>query len=122
MINDLTEIKMGVMGVQNPGTSKQQMKEFMEKVFNEEIMKLREAGQNEYTHNSGNAFDNFERAGAELNLDRKKVLWIFFSKHKDGVASYLNGYVSQRENVRGRINDMIVYLFLLRGMIEEDEA
>tara|TARA_Y100001938_G_scaffold144099_1_gene218121 strand:+ start:2646 stop:2765 length:120 start_codon:yes stop_codon:yes gene_type:complete len=35
--------------------------------------------------------------------------------------SYIKGYKSQREDVRGRITDIIVYLMLLWGMIEEDE-
>ena len=55
-------------------------------------------------------------------MDRKKVLWVFALKHRDGIASFLKGHVSQREDVCGRINDFIVYLFILRGMIEEDRA
>tara|TARA_Y100001938_G_C7856425_1_gene313380 strand:+ start:263 stop:400 length:138 start_codon:yes stop_codon:yes gene_type:complete len=39
----------------------------------------------------------------------------------DGVMSYIKGHKSQREDVRGRITDIIVYLMLLWGMVEEDE-
>jgi hypothetical protein len=94
----------------------------MREVFEQEIMALREAGQKEYAHDVDNAFANFERAAEDLGLDRKMVLWVFAMKHRDGIASFLQGHRSQRENVRGRINDLIVYLLILRGMIEEEEG
>lgn len=90
----------------------------MEKVF-EECRQLRGAGQLEYAHRGENAFANFERTGKDVDLSREKVLWVFAMKHRDGIASYLKGHTSQREDVRGRINDLIVYLVLLRGMLDE---
>jgi hypothetical protein len=101
--------------------SQQQLAVLMRHVFDNEIMALRAAGQAEYAHNPANAFANFERAAGDLGLDRKMILWVFAMKHRDGIASFLKGHVSQREDVRGRINDLIVYLFLLRGMIEDDQ-
>tara|TARA_R110002012_G_scaffold61490_3_gene161239 strand:- start:3391 stop:3582 length:192 start_codon:yes stop_codon:yes gene_type:complete len=44
---------------------------------------------------------------------------VYLLKHIDGIASFVNGYQSQREDVRGRITDAIVYLCLLWGMIDE---
>lgn len=96
------------------------MMEVMEVVFSE-CDALRAAGQQEYAHTESNAFANFERAADDLDLDRKMVLWVFAMKHRDGIASFLQGHKSQRENVRGRINDLIVYMCLLRGMIDEEE-
>ena len=46
---------------------------------------------------------------------------VYLLKHIDGISSFVNGHKSQREDVRGRITDVIVYLCLLWGMIEEDE-
>lgn len=91
----------------------------MDVVF-DECAKLRSAGQKEYAHREDNAFRNFENIGQYLDLDRKKVLLTYFIKHIDGIIAYTNGLVSQREGVEGRINDAIVYLCLLRGMIEEE--
>lgn len=85
-----------------------------------EIQYLRSAGQKEYAGGE-NAFGNFERLSDQLQLNRKKVLWVYLMKHIDGVVSYLNGHISQREPVERRINDIIVYLILLRGMIQEDQ-
>lgn len=90
----------------------------MKTVF-DECNKLRDQGQAEYAHRLDNAFANFERVGERLHLTREQILMVYAEKHWDGIASYVNGHKSQREDVRGRINDMIVYLCLLRGMIEE---
>lgn len=95
-----------------------EMAEVMEQVF-DELRVLRMAGQKEYAGEDKDAFENFRRTAEDLNIPKEKVLWIFAMKHKDGIANFLNGHVSQREDVRGRINDLIVYLILLRGMIEE---
>lgn len=93
----------------------------MSRVF-KECMLLREAGQKEYAHNEDNAFANFDRVAADLGLDRKQVLMVYMRKHFDGIVAYVNGHKSQREDVRGRIKDMIVYLGLLYGMVESEES
>ena len=98
-----------------------EMAEVMADVFNE-CQALRGAGQKEYAHLQSNSFANFERLATDLEIDRKHILWVYAMKHRDGIASYIKGHKSQRENVRGRINDLIVYLCLLRGMIDEEEG
>ena len=92
----------------------------MQDVFEKEIMALRKQGQQEYA-SSDDAFSNFKDEGKELHLDPEVVLWVHAMKHKSGIASHIRGVTSQREDVRGRINDLIVYLFLLRGLIDEKE-
>ena len=94
------------------------LEELMFKVFNEEVHVLREAGQKEYAHDEENAFANFDRLAKDLDLTPEKILWVYAMKHRDGIAAWINGHRSQREDVRGRINDLIVYLFILRGMVE----
>lgn len=91
----------------------------MENIF-EECGALRGAGQAEYAHREENAFANFERVAERQGLDRKQVLMVYVEKHIDGIHSYIKGHKSQREDVRGRINDLIVYMCLLRGMIDEE--
>ena len=82
---------------------------------------MRAAGQKEYARKTSNACANFERVGENLGIDKKKVLLVYLLKHIDGVCSYVQGHKSQREDVRGRITDVIVYLCLLWGMVIEDE-
>ncbi len=98
-----------------------QMQQTMYNVFNE-CDALREAGQKEYAHNESESFANFNRLAESLQLDRKSVLLVYAQKHWDGICSFVAGHVSQREDVRGRINDQIVYLCLLRGMIDEEQG
>lgn len=98
----------------------EEMKSIMEIVFSE-CQEARQAGQKEYAHDQNNAFANFERIANDTGVTREQILWVYAMKHRDGIASYLKGHKSQREDVRGRIKDLIVYLCLLRGMIEENE-
>lgn len=93
--------------------------EIMDQVV-QEISFLRDAGQKEYAHEEDQPFRNFETLARELNLTREKVLWVLAKKHIDGIIAHINGHRSQREPVEGRINDLIVYLILLRAMNAED--
>ena len=97
-----------------------EMRNLMELIF-KEINQTRKAGQEEYARKKKNAFANFEKVGQNLNIDRDKVLLVYLLKHIDGICAYVNGHNSQREDVRGRITDVIVYLCLLWGMIEQTE-
>ena len=96
------------------------MNELME-VMMVDINKMRNEGQKEYAHNPDEIFANFNRISDLLDENRQKVLMTYMLKHIDGISAYVKGHKSQREDVRGRITDSIVYLMLLRGMIEEDE-
>ncbi len=100
--------------------TRDEVKSAMDKVF-AECMKLREAAQKEYAHEESNAFANFEDDARSLKISREAVLSVFANKHWRGIRAYITGHKSQREDVRGRINDMIVYLCLLRGMVDENE-
>ena len=96
----------------------------MQQIIQEEILpqvlKTRDAGQKEYAHDVENVFANFERIANALDTSREKVLMVYLLKHIDGISAYSKGYRSQRESVRGRITDAIVYLMLLWAMSRED--
>lgn len=98
------------------------LSDFMVRMFEDEIMTTREAGQKEYAHEDDNAFANFHRVSKDLDLDPKMVLWVYARKHADGIAAYLKGHTSQREDVTGRIKDEILYLFILWAMIESERG
>ena len=100
--------------------TQKEMKIVMENIF-KEIQKMRKAGQKEYARETKNAFANFERIGINLNINKEKVLLVYLLKHIDGIWSYVDVYKRQREDVRGRITDTIVYLCLLWGMIDNNE-
>jgi hypothetical protein len=92
----------------------------METVF-EECRALRAAGQKEYAHLEENALRNFESCGEDLDISPEKSLWVLAKKHIDGITGWIKGHRSQRESVKGRINDLIVYLCLLRCMVDQIE-
>ena len=81
------------------------------------IVETRNAGQKEYAQDEDNVFANFERVGDTLKISREKVLMVYLLKHIDGISAYTNGHKSQREDVRGRLTDAIVYLMLLWSKI-----
>ena len=86
-----------------------------------QILQTREDGQKEYARNIDNVFANFQRVGKYVGILQEQVLMVYLLKHIDGIMAYVNGHKSQREGVEGRITDAIVYLLLLRGMVEENE-
>ena len=94
--------------------------ELLEDIFNE-VRKIRLAGQKEYAHDEDNCFANFERIAKLQDLSRETILMTYLFKHIDGIQSYVKGHKSQREDVRGRIVDIIVYLTLLWGMADQDD-
>jgi len=89
------------------------------KVILSEIAKTRDAGQEEYAHDREDVFANFKRVAGTLGIEKEKVLLTYLLKHIDGIVSYVNGHESQREDVTGRITDVIVYSMLLWGMVQE---
>jgi predicted AAA+ superfamily ATPase len=98
----------------------EEMLSLIEAIFNK-VKSIHTEGQKEYAMNENNVFANFQRIANQTNIDQKMVLWIYLMKHIDGIASYIKGHKSQRENVRGRLTDAIVYLCILWGMIAEEE-
>jgi len=91
-------------------------------LITEQVDTMRQAGQQEYAHDAEDVFANFNRISNLLDSDRKKILLTYMLKHIDGITAYVKGHKSQREDVRGRITDAIVYLMLLWGMIEEEDG
>lgn len=64
---------------------------------------------------------NFKRT-AERNGILPILVWkIFFDKHYDALCSYIRGEYKDSEPIKGRIADLINYLFLLRGLLREAE-
>ena len=96
------------------------MLDHIEIIF-DKVSSMHIKGQKEYAMSEDNVFANFERIGEQTGFDKKMVLWIYLMKHIDGIASYLKGHKSQREDVTGRLTDAIVYLCILWGMIEDEK-
>ena len=87
-----------------------------------QVQQTRDEGQKEYAHTDDNVFANFDRVGSLLSISSEKTLMVYLLKHIDGITAHLSGHKSQREDVRGRIKDAIVYLMLHWAMKEERES
>lgn len=95
-------------------------KELMADIWSK-VSSTRDEGQKEYAQDKENVFANFERIAKLQELKREQVLMTYLLKHIDGIQSYVKGHKDQREDIRGRITDAIVYLTLLWGMIDDKE-
>ena len=85
-----------------------------------EVFRTRNAGQSEYARDIEDVFANFERVASFVGESREKVLLTYMIKHIDGLCAYADGHNSQREDVRGRLTDVIVYCILFWGMVEDN--
>tara|TARA_R100001594_G_scaffold24789_1_gene48610 strand:- start:13657 stop:13983 length:327 start_codon:yes stop_codon:yes gene_type:complete len=100
--------------------NRKEMNMLMNRIANV-VDNTREAGQNEYARDSENVFANFERVASFTKTTKEKALLTYMIKHIDGLCAYADGHRSQRENVRGRLTDIIVYCNLFWGMVEDNE-
>ena len=96
-----------------------QMLDLIHNIF-EKVRTIHTEGHKEYAMDEDNVFANFQRIANQTGLNQKMVLWVYLYKHIDGIKAYIEGHDSQREDVRGRITDAIVYLKILWGMINDN--
>ena len=87
----------------------------------ESIITTRDQGQDEYARTEEDVLANFKRIGNWKNETQESVLMTFVLKHIDGIMAYVNGHQSQREDIRGRLTDVMVYCMLLWAMVEDAE-
>jgi len=86
-----------------------------------EVVGMKDTKGKEYAH-SEDRFANFNRLSKALGIPNYQIGWIYAMKHKDGIESYVKDRITySTESVRGRIVDLITYLTLIGGMIEEEQ-
>ena len=87
----------------------------------ESIMTTRNQGQNEYARTEKDVLANFKRIASWQGTTQESVLMTYLLKHIDGMLSHVTGFTSQREDIRGRITDVMVYCMLFWAMVVENE-
>jgi hypothetical protein len=65
------------------------------------------------------ALENFKRHAGNLGLTPEQIWAVYASKHWDSIITYCREGVVASEPIEGRIDDALLYLFLLRGLVEE---
>lgn len=98
-------------------------KEFHELMVNtfEKCQAIARSKGEDYTKGSKDALANFKEGGIDINIDPKKVAWIFMNKHYQAITNYVKtGGQSESEPIDERIKDMINYLVLMYALIVEE--
>lgn len=76
--------------------------------------------------NDSDQLANFRRLGKQLGLPPEAVTLVFLTKHLDSISSYIRslqgqGNYTSSEPIQGRVDDAILYLILLKSLIQERE-
>jgi hypothetical protein len=89
----------------------------------ESIKALTSSKGEEYANNAadGNADQhaNFKRQAEQLGMKPEQVLSVYMSKHLDAISSYIRTGREFSEPIDGRIDDAILYLILLKGLVTD---
>jgi len=93
------------------------------KLFDERVSKLIETGAikgKKYTEGSGDRLFNFKKEALEANLTPLQIWSVYFGKHLSAIRYYLRSGENIGEDICDtHIHDCIMYLFLLEGLIRE---
>lgn len=70
---------------------------------------------------------NFRRNGAQLDLPMEIIWAVYAGKHWDAIQQYCQDLKNSKkrerlESIEGRIDDLIVYLVLMKCMVRERQA
>lgn len=68
------------------------------------------------------ALSNFKRHAVELGMTPEQIWAVYASKHWDSVLTYVREGDVKSEPIDGRLHDLILYAFLLLGLIRERRA
>ena len=102
-------------------------------MFNELIIKktfetIQDLSTNKGHEYSGedDALSNFKRNAERVGITPMQVWAVFAGKHYDSICTYIKESMSQEkrvltEPIDGRIDDLITYLLLLKGLIHDND-
>jgi hypothetical protein len=65
---------------------------------------------------------NFKEPALDLGVSPDLILWIALDKHLRAIRTYIRNRRVHSEPIEERIDDAILYLILLKGLIQEREA
>lgn len=84
------------------------------------LVALTKTKGDEYRAGDEDQLANFNRLAEQLGLRREQVWQVLFTKHLDAIRNYIRTQKQGSEPIVGRIDDAILYLCLLRGMVTEE--
>lgn len=93
--------------------------ELMDSTY-EELKKLNSTKGNDYAGDD-DALNNFKTAALRVGLEPTQVWGVYFLKHIAAIETFIKDGNVKSEPIEGRVQDAILYLFLLLGLIVEKE-
>lgn len=65
------------------------------------------------------AFSSVRRVAQEMELSQERAVLTYMAKHWDAIRQYvIRGDGRHSEEIEGRINDLILYLIILKAIME----
>jgi hypothetical protein len=95
-----------------------ELNQIIEETF-AEITELRQTKGRDYSRGEADTLSNFKRHAAALELTPEQVWAVYASKHWDAVITFCKRGQVESEPIAGRIDDLLTYLFLLKGLIAD---
>jgi hypothetical protein len=97
-----------------------------DKLLDETILQIKSLSTTkgaEYAHGN-DRLDNFRRNGLEMGLPMETIWRVYALKHWDSITTYIKDITKgttrpRSEPISGRVDDLIVYLLLLKAMLKE---
>lgn len=78
----------------------------------------------EYTDGSADRLENFKSEAKNCGITELQIWSVYASKHYRSIQSYIRhgGKVFSNEPIEGRIDDLLLYLLLLKGLIVDSKV
>jgi hypothetical protein len=78
----------------------------------------------EYARDDSDTLANFKRLGVSLDMSPEAILFVYLAKHMDAITHYIakRGWdrpQGESEPITGRIDDAVLYLILLKGLLRD---
>jgi len=97
--------------------NRQEFTKIIEDTF--ESIKLLNITKGEEYSGEDDALANFKRTGKDQDLPVMKVWAVYAAKHYDAINFFIRNGKVLSEPIEGRIDDLILYLLLLKGLIAD---
>jgi hypothetical protein len=84
----------------------------------QEILELNKRKGHDYAGDD-DALSNFKETGKRKGIKPEQVLGVHLDKHLSAIDTYIREGQVESEPIEGRIDDAILYLLLLKGLVME---
>lgn len=95
--------------------------ELMEATY-QKLLAMRASKGRDYAGND-DRLANFKRHAEQVDIDPLKIWAVYYNKHHDAIMTFVRMHAHESyqpsEPIEGRIEDAILYLFLLLGLIHD---